>query len=425
MDKSKYKITIIGAGISGLIAAIILEQAGYHPVIIEASGRPGGRVKTDIINGYSLDRGFQVLLTAYPEASKYLDYKKLNLVSFLPGTQIFRDGKPSVIGDPTRNISLIFPTLLSGIGTMSDKLKILKLSNALKKSSIKEIFEEKEETTIDFLRRYGFSDDIIAQFFKPFFSGIFLEPDLRTSSRKFKFVYKMFGEGYAAIPKDGIEAMTSQLVNSLKHTQFVFDTKVKQVEEQKIILKSNQVIDSHFTIVAMDPTDIIPNLRNQAIAWKRCDTLYFETENRVINKNLIGLIADSDALINNIWYCNTSKNIDATSFVLSVTVVKKHQYDDATLIKKVISDLQQYCNIEVRQFIKLYKINKALPDVTNVQYEVPPSETRLSPSIFIAGDQQLNGSLNAAMISGERAAKGVIETLENGVLVEELTSEFN
>jgi phytoene dehydrogenase-like protein len=126
MEKSAYRIHIIGAGISGLIAAQILENHGYHPTIIEASSTVGGRVKSDIVNGYTLDHGFQVLLTSYPAAKKYLDYKDLDLQKLLPGATLFKNGKSQTIGDPLRSLSLLFPTLLSSVGTLADKVKIFK-----------------------------------------------------------------------------------------------------------------------------------------------------------------------------------------------------------------------------------------------------------------------------------------------------------
>ncbi|GAA4272019.1 FAD-dependent oxidoreductase [Aquimarina gracilis] len=425
MRKSDYKIYIVGAGISGLIAANVLEQSGYHPIIIESSNSPGGRVKTDFIENYQMDHGFQVLLTAYPAAQKYLNLEKLFLQRFLPGAVIFCDGEQKIIGDPLRNLSLLFPTLVANVGSISDKLKILKLNKILKKTTIKAIFDEEEESTHSFLQEFGFSNEIIEQFFRPFFSGIFLEPDLQTSSRMFKFVYKMFGEGSAAIPKSGIAEITNQLVAKLDNTTFLFNTSVKKVEEGKIILGNGKDLVSHFTIVATEPSTVVPNLKNQQVDWKSCDTLYFEVKSRVIKKPLIGLVADQDSIINNICYHTVLQtSLKPKNELLSVTIVKEHDLDEIALIKKVKIELKKYCNIEVDRFMKRYKINRALPDLSNIQYEVLPSETKLTPSIFIAGDQQLNGSLNAAMISGERAALGVIDTLENGLVVEEFTSEF-
>jgi len=117
MNRKDYKIHIVGAGISGLIAAKVLEDHGFCPIVIESTESAGGRVKTDIIDGYQLDHGFQVLLTAYPAAKKYLDFKALDLQRFLPGAAIFTSRRQIVLGDPLRDLSLLFPTLFSGIGS--------------------------------------------------------------------------------------------------------------------------------------------------------------------------------------------------------------------------------------------------------------------------------------------------------------------
>ena len=295
MQRKDYKIHIIGAGISGLIAARILEENGYQPIIIEASNSVGGRVKTDIFNNYQLDHGFQVLLEAYPNAKKYLDFDKLNLQKFLPGAYVYQNGKSKLLGDPLRNLSFALPTLLANVGSFSDKLKIFKLNNTLKQKSIADIFASESVTTLQYLKDKGFTDKIIDNFFRPFFTGIFLEPELRTSSRMFEFVYKMFGEGLATIPKSGIGAISQQLKEGLKNTTFIFNSKVVTVNDAEIILDSGKKIKTHFTIIATMPNALVPNLKNQSYSWKSCYNLYFETEERSIKKPIIGLVAHKNA----------------------------------------------------------------------------------------------------------------------------------
>ena len=409
MKQKSPSIHIIGGGISGLIAARVLEEHGLSATIIEATDRLGGRVKTDVVDGYSLDHGFQVLLTAYPAAKKYLDFDALELQEFLPGSAIFKNGKQKIIGDPLRNLSLLLPTLFSGIGTVNDKLKILALNRRLKKKSIQNIFAEKEQTTHAYLENIGFSEAIITDFFTPFFSGIFLENKLETSSRMFEFVYKMFGEGNAALPKDGIQAIPKQLFEKLKSTTIIFNTKVKSVENGSIKLESGETLKSNFTIIATQASGLVSNLKNQATQWKSCDTLYFEVAKREIKKPLIGLIAAPNTLINNIFY-HTSLQTSATALkeLLSVTVIDKQNLTNKQLVTEVQKELKELCNIDSCTFIKQYNIPMALPNLQDIQYEMLPSETRLTETIFLAGDTQLNGSLNAAMIAGERAALEVI-----------------
>ena len=409
MKQKSPSIHIIGGGISGLIAARVLEEHGLSATIIEATDRLGGRVKTDVVDGYNLDHGFQVLLTAYPAAKKYLDFDALALQEFLPGSAIFKNGKQKIIGDPLRNLSLLIPTLVSGIGTVNDKLKILALNRRLKKKSIQNIFAEKEQTTLAYLENIGFSETIITDFFIPFFSGIFLENKLETSSRMFEFVYKMFGEGNAALPKDGIQAIPKQLFEKLKNTTCVFNTKVKSVENGSIILESGEIIKSNFTIIATQASGLVSNLKNQATLWKSCDTLYFEVTKREIRKPLIGLIAAPNALINNIFYhTSLQTSATATKELLSVTVIDRQNLTNKQLVAEVQKELKELCNIDSCTFIKQYNIPMALPKLQDIQYEMLPSETRLTETIFLAGDTQLNGSLNAAMIAGERAALEVI-----------------
>ena len=409
MEKD-LKIAIIGAGVSGLIAAQVLEANGFSPTIYEKTDRVGGRVKTDIMDGYQLDHGFQVLLDAYPIAKKYLNYEDLALQKFLPGAFIYKNGKKVVIGDPLRNLSLLFPTLTAGVGTLSDKIEILKLNTELKKKSIETIFEEKETTTMDYLKNRGFSNEIIDLFFQPFFAGIFLEEALSTSSRMFQFVYKMFGTGHATLPKAGIGAIPEQLHSTLKTTKIVYNTALVSCEDGKLFFKDGSTKRVDFIIIATEGSGLVKNLRNQKVHWKSCQTLYFTTPKNKDTRPLIGLVAKTDAFINNIFFHNTlSTENSGSDELLSVTVVKNHELSESELITKVKTELQAECNIGDVSYLKTYNIKKALPDLKAITASISPTETRLTDAIFLAGDYLVNGSLNAAMLSGENAALGLIE----------------
>jgi protoporphyrinogen oxidase len=413
MTQKNPKIHIIGAGISGLIAAQTLEKNGFSSTILESTDSVGGRVKTDIVDGYQLDHGFQVLLTSYPAAKRFLDFKSLELQEFLPGATIFNNGKAQTIGDPLRDLSLLFPTVFSSIISMMDKIKILKLNLILKKKSLEDIFAEKEISTLDYLKNFGFSEQTISQFFKPFFSGIFLETKLETSSRMFEFVYKMFGTGNAALPKAGIQAIPDQLAGNLKSTKILFSTKVSSVKDGEITLENGEILESDFTIIATDANLLIEDLNKKNIKWKSCFNLYFETEKRMIEKPIIGLLPKDNALTNNIFY-NTSLETrkNAGKELLSVTVVDNQNFKGNELAEKVKIELNEYFNIDVLRLIKQYEIPKALPDLKNIKYSLNPEETRYSSQIFLAGDTLLNGSLNAAMLSGESAATALIEVIK-------------
>jgi len=233
----------------------------------------------------------------------------------------------------------------------------------------------------------------------------------------FQFVYKMFGTGNAVLPKSGIEAIPKQLVSKLSKTKFSYNTKIVSAIDGKLVLEDETEVAVDYTIIATEAAQLVPNLRNQEQAWKSCDNLYFTTKDSVIQKPLIGLITDSEALVNNIFYhTSLAMSTKGTEQLLSVTVVKQHALNEEELIEKVRQELDSFCAITDATFLKRYQIKKALPDLTNIQYRMAPSETRLTPSIFLAGDQLLNGSLNAAMLSGELAAKAVIASITETIV---------
>jgi len=412
MSKKEVKINIIGAGVSGLTAAIVLEKAGYAPQLFEKTDRVGGRVKTETTGEFIFDHGFQVLLEAYPMAQKYLDYKALDLQRFLPGSIIFEQKKAKKFGDPLRNLNLLLPTILSRQATLSDKLKVFRLTNELKKQSLDFIFQKEESTTLNYLKQKGFSDTIIHHFFQPFFSGIFLETALTTSSRMFEFVFKMFAEGQASVPKKGIEEIPKQLASRLKNSTFHFNVAVAEVDGSGITLEGLPKVESDFTIVATEADELIGNLRNQKVAWKPCYCFYFETQHKVIREALIGLLPGQH-YTNNLHY--VSSLTGSKKNLLSVTVVDNKGITGTALVAQVKQELRTLCGIETAELLYSVVIPKALPKLQNIQYEMPASQTQLLDRVFLAGDVTLNGSLNAALLAGERAAEAVIAKLEKGL----------
>ena len=404
--KHKETIYIIGAGVSGLIAAYELEQEGYHPVIIEQTDEVGGRVKTIHEKGYALDLGFQVLLSAYPLAKKYLDLEALELHKLESGALIYVNDKAYRIGDPMRNWKMLFPTIFSDIGSISDKLKVLKLNNRLKRKSLDEIFESGETTTLKYLIEFGFSPKIIERFFKPFFAGIFLESNIQTSSRMFEFVYKMFGEGYATIPKLGIGEISNQLKNKLHNTEFIFNCEVKDITNDKILMVSGENLPHDGVIIATNSTSMIRSHKGSDMKWKSCMCLYFEVDQTNIPANTIALIADGGNYTNNL-YAYTDVKTGKT--ILSVTTLEHMNKTDAEIIENIIAEVKKYTGALKVDFIHHYRIKQALPDIQNLKMTVQSAENQVMDNIFLAGDALMNGSLNAAMESGYIAAKSLLE----------------
>ena len=227
----------------------------------------------------------------------------------------------------------------------------------------------------------------------------------------------MFGSGNAVLPKAGIEAIPKQLVSKLAKTNFVFNSSVSSAIDGKLVFSNGKEELVDYTIIATEASQLVSNLRNQETIWKSCDTLYFTTAEKTIQKPLIGLLTDADALVNNIFYHSSMPMAHSGGDnLLSVTIVKPHKLSESELVKSVQKELTSLCGIKETTFLKRYKIKRALPNLSNIQYDIDPTETRLTSKTFLAGDQLLNGSLNAAMLSGERAAHAVLQTINDSIV---------
>jgi hypothetical protein len=143
-----------------------------------------GRVRTDEMNGFRLDRGFQVLQTAYSRPQRMLDYPSLRLQPFEPGALIRTRGKFVIMGDPWRRPSRAWSTAFNGIGELADRWRLLKMRNHVARGPEEALWSEPDSTTADYLRQeVGLSADMVERFFRPWFSGVFFENELNTSSR--------------------------------------------------------------------------------------------------------------------------------------------------------------------------------------------------------------------------------------------------
>lgn len=412
------KVIIIGAGVAGLTAAIELEKAGFKPTILESSNSIGGRVKTDKVEGFLLDHGFQVLLTAYPEAQRYLDYEKLKLKKFKPGALIIDTDKGNyAISDPLRQPGALFSMIFSPVGSFSDKLKIFQWTRALKKLSVEAVFAKPEISSLEFLKNKGFSKAIIEQFFKPFFGGIFLENELSTSSRMLEFVFKMFGEGFAAVPESGMQAIPEMLAEHLSQTEIKFNQRVEQVGLRKVSLEKGEEIEANFIIVATKADQLLPQLQGQFSEDQFVTSLYFSSDIDPIGKPLIALVPDEDKLINNVTVMNDTSDSYAPegSFLLSVSVTRNYEENDKQLKERILKELitifPELSNATL-EHLKTYYIDHALPKIDDFQNTIKPSHCKVQEGVYLAGDYLLNGSINAAMASGRYAAHAVFEDVK-------------
>ncbi len=408
MNTKPVDVLIVGAGLAGLTAAKILKNAGKQIKILEASDGVGGRVRTDKVNGFLLDRGFQVLLTAYPETKHFLDYKALDFRKFNSGAIVLNEKGITEIGDPLKNPATLFKTLVSPVGTMADKLKMLALKLKLGATDITTLFEKPEITTIAYLKAAGFSERIISQFFKPFMTGIFLESELKTSSRMFEFVFKMFSQGDTVVPAQGMGKIAEQLANGLTADELLLNQTVIQIDGNKVYAACGTIYQANTILIATAAPNLPMPFNKTVVKQKSVCNMYFVANKPPFKQPIIALNACAKKLVNNIAvmsqvsssYAPGQKSLIAVSIVDNITT---------SLPSQVTNELKLWYPDAVNwEHLKTYQIPYALPNDEAVLNTVLPQKMQLTANCFICGDHLLNGSINAAIKSGRMVAEAIL-----------------
>jgi phytoene dehydrogenase-like protein len=239
-------VVIIGGGVSGLACAKALHAAGRSFVLYEAREALGGRVMTDRHEGFLLDRGFQVLLTAYPEARQLLDYDRLHLRRFYPGALVRFSGRWHRMADSFRHPWDGLCSLFNPIGTLADKLRVGRLRLLRTKLST----QPANESTLTALQLEGFSESMIQRFFRPFLGGVYLESDLQTTAAKFASVFRYFSYGDTAVPALGMGAIPNQLACTLPPDRLRTGARVRGLMDSDVQLDDGTCVAARAVVVA-------------------------------------------------------------------------------------------------------------------------------------------------------------------------------
>jgi phytoene dehydrogenase-like protein len=380
--------------------------------VLEKSDCVGGRVRTHVVDGYRMDRGFQVLLTAYPKTQQTVDYGALELRSFHSGALVRHNGKFHTLGDPTRHPADAIPTLLAEIGTFSDRVRMLHLRDRVTEVSMKELLDRPEVTTQQRLREYGFSDKMIRQFFRPFLGGIFLEPNLVTSSRKFEYVFRMFSTGDAALPALGIQAIPQQMLNRLKLDCVRTASPVETIADDHVILDNGGRIECSAVVLATAPLEAARLRDRHENVRSACVTcFYYSADRSPVTGPWLVLNGDSTGPINNLCvptelhpnYAPPGKSL------VSVTVLGVSD-DEAQLEFEVRKQLTDWYGQEVSRWrhLRTYPIPEALTLQEPPLLQAVRKPVQWSKHLFVCGDYLSITSIEGAISSGIRAADAVL-----------------
>ncbi len=414
---SSPDVIIIGSGLSGLCCALRLREGGLSVLLLEASDGVGGRVRTDQVDGFLLDRGFQVLLTAYPEAQLMLHYGSLNLRYFSPGALIRYDGHFYRFVDTARRPKDALATMLSPIGTFGDKMRIALLRRRTRQGTIPDLYRRREATTLQALKKSGFTDNIIDRFYRPFLSGVYFDRNLDVSSRMFEFGFRMFSAGGTALPARGMGAIPEQLASRLPEGSIRTGARVQSIEEQGVRLGGGEVLKGRAVVIATEGPETARLLGEKEIPPSRGMTgLYFACEKPPIPEPLLVLNAEGSEPVNNLCVPSLVSPSYAPSgqHLVATTIIGIREEGDGDLEVLVKAQLQSWFGpgVEKWQLLRIYRIPHALPVQSPPMPDPTAPHVEVLPWLFTCGEYRNVASLQWAMVSGRRAAEAVIQALE-------------
>lgn len=410
-----HDVLIVGAGLAGLCCARRVHQAGLRFLVLEAADAVGGRIRTDVHDGFLLDRGFQVFLTAYPEAQQVLDYQALDLRGFEPGALVRQGGAFHRLTDPWRRPLRGFRSLFSPIGSVLDKARVARLRSRALKRSITNLFAEPETMTLEALRQAGFTGSMIERFFRPFLGGIFLDKELRTSSRMFHFVFRMFSSGDACLPAGGMEAIPRQIASGLPSDSLRLNARVVKLQEGSACLESGEVIQARAIVVATESPAAAKLLGAPLSPGAQGVTcMYFATDHPPIDEPILVLNGEGRGPVNNLCVPSLmAPYAPKGRHLISATVLGVPMQDDSALQAEVREHLTSWFGTVVNswQHLRTYHIPYALPRQVPPALSPPERPVRCRPDLYVCGDHRDNASIQGAMVSGRRAAESLLEDL--------------
>jgi protoporphyrinogen oxidase len=425
-------VYIIGAGLSGLCCAKELSKRNISWCILEASDRVGGRVATDNVEGFLLDRGFQVLLDAYPETQRVLDYQALDLRRFSAGARVWLGGNFTTVMNPLEHPSTLFSTLFSPIGSLRDKLSILGLRQRVVRASLEELFARPEQSTHEALLAHGFSQTMIERFFTPFFGGIFLDRSLQTSSRMFDFVFKMFSQGHATLPAQGMAAIAEQLAHGLPAERVRLQSRVAALrsadQTTTITLETGEEFAAKTLVVATDAPNaarLLSSVAGNALQTPAaCATtcLYFAAPQPPYSEPLLVLNGTNTGLVNNLCVQSnvTPHYAPQGQALISVSLKSGDPHaglaaavDEDELVSTVRTELSAWYGAQVQQWrhLRTYTIPYALPNQHPPALLLPERPVQVRQGVYVCGDHRDTASIHGAMVSGRRTAEALAAAL--------------
>jgi len=413
---SNPDVIVVGAGLAGLACARALIQSRVRVLLLEAADVPGGRVRTEACEGFLLDRGFQVYLSAYPEGRQVLDLGALRLRRFAPGAKVWRGGRLHTVADPLRRPLAGLGQLFGPVGTFGDRLRVLELRQLARSGEDEDVWLRPQRTSRRYLEELGFTESMVEGFLRPFLSGVFLDRALTTSSRFLEFVFRMFAAGDACVPERGMGAIPAQLAAKLPTAVLRMHTPVADVWGHRVRLADGEQVAARAVVVATEPTSAAALLPGMPVPRMNAVTcLYFAAPEPPVSGPWLVLNGEGRGVVNHLAVMSeVSATYAPPGQALVAVSVLGVSTDEDGLRAKVLAELTEWFGSRVARWrhLRTYSLPYALPAQTVDALEPPHRPVRLSPGLFVCGDHRDSASIQGALVSGRRAAEAVLRDLE-------------
>ncbi|MEU5209004.1 NAD(P)/FAD-dependent oxidoreductase [Streptomyces sp. NPDC020742] len=400
------EVLVVGAGAAGLACAGDLAGAGVTVLVAEGSDAVGGRMRSDRVDGFTIDRGFQVFNTSYPQVKRRISLPGLRLHPFSPAVLVHTDGSRLRFVDPSRaprQASGLLPGRLAGA---RDLLALAALSARDAVAPVRVLKGGADRTTRTALAAAGVSEELVERFFRPFLSGVFLEDELETSSRFFHLVWRSMLRGTLCLPGEGIGAVPQQLATALPPGSVRLGCRVAHLTDGGARTDEGEELAARAVVVATGAPAAAALLPGLAVPAHRTVTTYYhaaaasplaeptllvDAARRFLNTCVLSEVVPG--------YAPPGRSLVATS-VLGADRPGREAALRGVLAEAYGTGASGWDLVAVRT------VPDALP-------AMPPPHPlsrpcRVGPGRYVCGDHRATGSVQGALASGARAAREVL-----------------